>query len=85
MGNLSIGGQLSIAQGLPKVSQMGTFTAGSLAALNKVVMIGSKQSISSCIGKIQVGSMAKGKAKYQWQRRTSGRLASVPRSAVTGS
>jgi hypothetical protein len=41
MGKLSIGGQLSIAQGLPKMSQMGTFTAGSLAALNKVVMIGS--------------------------------------------
>ena len=72
MGKLSIGGQLSIAQGLPKMSQMGTFTAGSLAALNKTVMIGSKQSISSSIGKIQIGSMAKGKAEYQWQRRTSG-------------
>ena len=66
MGNLSVGGQLSIPQGLPKMSQMGTFTAGSLAALNKAVMIGSKQSISSSIGKIQIGNMAKGKAEYQF-------------------
>ena len=66
MGNLSVGGQLSIPQGLPKMSLMGTFTAGSLAALNKAVMIGSKQSISSSIGKIQIGNMAKGKAEYQF-------------------
>jgi hypothetical protein len=65
-GNLNVAGSLNIGNGLPALSQIGSFKAGSLAAISKSLWIGSKSIKGSVIGPIEIGSIAKGKGLYQF-------------------
>ena len=65
-GNLNVTGSLNLNQGLPVLSRIGTFKAGSLSATSKNLMIGSKSIKGSVIGAIQIGSIAKGKGLYEF-------------------
>ncbi len=65
-GNLNVTGNMNLNQGLPALTQIGSFKAGSLSAISKNLMIGSKSIKGSLIGPIQIGSIAKGKGEYQF-------------------
>lgn len=66
MGNLVVGGTLTLGSDFSRLYQVGQFKAGSLSALKKNLMIGSKSNTGSSIGPIQIGSIAKGKGQYQF-------------------
>lgn len=65
-GDLNVTGNLNLDKGLPALSQIGSFRAGSLSAIAKHLQIGSKSIKGSSIGPIAIGSIAKGKGEYQF-------------------
>jgi len=57
MGNLSVGGVLTLPKGLPSLARMGSFTVGSLPGLSRDVSIGSRSLRGTSIGAIQIGAI----------------------------
>jgi hypothetical protein len=65
LGNLSVGGMLTLPQNLANVAQIGSFTVGSLARSPRNVVIGSATRRSgTSIGAIRIGQANTGKGRY---------------------
>lgn len=65
LGNMSVGGMLTLPQNLARVTQVGSFTVGSLARSARNVVIGSAARRSgTSIGAIRIGQTNTGKRRY---------------------
>ena len=84
MGNLSVGGTLTLPRGLPSLAQMGTFTAGALPGLARDVSIGSRSLRGTSIGAIEIGSINRTKQQKGLYNFAFSTYAGSPNAIVAG-